>query len=71
MWLCLPLSLNTWFMVWSCVGMFVEKLRLILSPRMFLSALSARFEGDDFMFELTREEVESLSRCKNYISNQA
>ena len=25
-----------------------------------------RFEGDDFMFELTAEEVEKLSRCKNF-----
>ena len=30
----------------------------------------AKFEGDNFMFELNREEVESLSRCKNYISIQ-
>lgn len=26
----------------------------------------AKFEGDDFMFELTAEEVEKLSRCKNF-----
>ena len=25
----------------------------------------AKFEGDDFMFELNDEEVEELSRCKN------
>ena len=26
----------------------------------------AKFEGDDFMFELDDEEVENLSRCKNF-----
>ena len=26
----------------------------------------AKFEGDDFMFELNDEEVEELSRCKNF-----
>ena len=26
----------------------------------------AKFEGDDFMFELNDEEVENLSRCKNF-----
>ena len=27
-----------------------------------------RFEGDEFMFQLTREEVEDLMRCKNFTS---
>ena len=27
---------------------------------------SAKFEGDDFMFQLSDEEVEELSRCKNF-----
>ena len=27
-----------------------------------------KFEGDDFMFQLTREEVEELVRCKNFTS---
>ena len=31
---------------------------------------SARFEGDEFMFRLTRNEVETLSRCKNFTSMQ-
>ena len=29
----------------------------------------AKFEGDDFMFELDNEEVENLSRCKNFTLN--
>ena len=29
-----------------------------------------RFEGDDFMFQLTKSEVEKLSRCKNFTSIQ-
>ena len=29
----------------------------------------AKFEGDDFMFELNDEEVENLSRCKNFTLN--
>ena len=28
-----------------------------------------KFEGDDFMFELIDEEVEKLSRCKNFTLN--
>ena len=28
-----------------------------------------KFEGDDFMFELNDEEVENLSRCKNFTLN--
>ena len=31
---------------------------------------AARFEGDEFMFQLTREEIEELSRCKNFTSIQ-
>lgn len=27
---------------------------------------AAKFEGEDFMFRLTDEEVEELSRCKNF-----
>ena len=27
-----------------------------------------RFEGDEFMFQLTRDEIEELSRCKNFTS---
>ena len=30
----------------------------------------AKFEGDDFMFELNDEEVENLSRCKNFTLNK-
>ncbi|MGN0426513.1 MAG: ORF6N domain-containing protein [Agathobacter sp.] len=30
----------------------------------------AKFEGDDFMFELTDEETELLSRCKNFTLNK-
>lgn len=30
----------------------------------------AKFEGDDFMFQLTDEEVEKLSRCKNFTLNR-
>lgn len=30
----------------------------------------AKFEGEDFMFQLTRIEVEKLSRCKNFTSIQ-
>ena len=29
-----------------------------------------RFEGEDFMFQLTKSEVEELSRCKNFTSIQ-
>ena len=29
-----------------------------------------KFEGDDFMFQLTDEEVEQLSRCKNFTLNR-
>ena len=29
----------------------------------------AKFVGDDFMFELNDEEVENLSRCKNFTLN--
>ena len=29
----------------------------------------ARFEGDDFMFELNEEETVNLSRCKNFTLN--
>ena len=29
----------------------------------------AKFEGNDFMFELNDEEVENLSRCKNFTLN--
>ena len=29
----------------------------------------AKFEGDDFMFELDDEEVKNLSRCKNFTLN--
>ena len=28
----------------------------------------AKFEGDEFMFQLTRSEVEELVRCKNFTS---
>ena len=28
----------------------------------------AKFEGEDFMFQLTREEVDGLVRCKNFTS---
>ena len=31
---------------------------------------SAKFEGDDFMFQLSDEEVEELSRCKNFTLNK-
>ena len=31
---------------------------------------AAKFEGDDFMFQLTDEEVEELSRCKNFTLNR-
>ena len=31
---------------------------------------AAKFEGEGFMFKLTREEAEELSRCNNYISIQ-
>lgn len=27
---------------------------------------AAKFEGEDFMFQLTDKEVEELSRCKNF-----
>ena len=30
----------------------------------------AKFEGDDFMFELSHEETEILSRCKNFTLNK-
>ena len=29
-----------------------------------------RFEGDQFMFQLTNEEVNDLSRCKNFTLNR-
>ena len=29
-----------------------------------------RFEGEEFMFQLTREEIEEISRCKNFTSIQ-
>ena len=29
-----------------------------------------KFEGDDFMFQLSDEEVEELSRCKNFTLNK-
>lgn len=29
-----------------------------------------KFEGDDFMFELTDEETDILSRCKNFTLNR-
>ena len=29
-----------------------------------------KFEGDDFMFQLSDEEVEELSRCKNFTLNR-
>ncbi len=31
----------------------------------------AKFEGDDFMFQLSEEEVDQLSRCKNCTSNSS
>ena len=31
---------------------------------------AAKFEGDEFMFQLTRTEIEELSRCKNFTSIQ-
>ena len=31
---------------------------------------SAKFEGDDFMFQLTDEELDGLSRCKNFTLNR-
>ncbi|MDO4340806.1 MAG: ORF6N domain-containing protein [Eubacteriales bacterium] len=31
---------------------------------------AAKFEGDDFMFQLTRSEIEELSRCNNFTSIQ-
>ena len=31
---------------------------------------SAKFEGEDFMFQLSDEEVEELSRCKNCTLNR-
>ena len=31
---------------------------------------AVKFEGDDFMFQLTRTEIEELSRCKNFTSIQ-
>ena len=31
---------------------------------------SRKFQGDEFMFELTDEETEELSRCKNFTLNQ-
>ena len=30
----------------------------------------AKYEGDDFMFELDDEEVEKLLRCKNFTFNK-
>ncbi|MBR5048813.1 MAG: ORF6N domain-containing protein [Erysipelotrichaceae bacterium] len=32
---------------------------------------SVRFEGDDFMFQLTRSEVDGLVRCKNFTSRDS
>ena len=29
-----------------------------------------KFEGEDFMFQLTTQEVEELSRCKNFTLNR-
>lgn len=29
-----------------------------------------KFEGEDFMFQLTTQEVEKLSRCKNFTLNR-
>ena len=29
-----------------------------------------KFEGDDFMFQLTRQEVDGLSKCKNCTLNR-
>ena len=29
-----------------------------------------KFEGDDFMFQLTRDELDEISRCKNFTSIQ-
>lgn len=29
-----------------------------------------KFEGDDFMFQLTKQEVDELSRCKNCTLNR-
>ena len=29
-----------------------------------------KFEGDDFMFQLTRDELDEISRCKNFTSMQ-
>ncbi|MBR5179625.1 MAG: ORF6N domain-containing protein [Lachnospiraceae bacterium] len=29
---------------------------------------AGRFEGEDFMFQLTRQDVEDLVRCKNFTS---
>ena len=29
-----------------------------------------KFEGEDFMFQLTNQEVEELSRCKNFTLNR-
>ena len=31
---------------------------------------ATRFTGDEFMFQLTREETDELSRCKNFTSIQ-
>ena len=31
---------------------------------------SAKFEGDDFMFQLTEEELKEVSRCKNFTLNR-
>lgn len=31
---------------------------------------AAKFEGEQFMFLLTREEADELSRCKNFTSIQ-
>ena len=31
---------------------------------------AAKFEGDDFMFRLTRDELKELSRCKNFTTIQ-
>ena len=40
-----------------------------LIGNLIISLFVAKFEGDDFMFELNDEEVEKLSRCKNFTLN--
>ena len=41
-----------------------------LIGNLIISLFVAKFEGDDFMFELNDEEVEKLSRCKNFTLNK-